>query len=113
MYGNRYFKVSKATTVWILSGWKSTNCYYGRSEFFSATYTEVTAKRGDEIHKLCGGTFLVRKTGEVSEARFYKPIEKSPFEKTYGGYVEPKLPETLSEIDEKKARKVDNYRGEK
>lgn len=113
MVGNRYYRVKAATPVWIKTGWKGSNCYYGSSQIFQATYAEATAKRGDQIHKLVGGTFLVRKDGTVAECQLSKPIEKSPFEKNYGGTWAPELPATLVEIAQTAASRPASYRGAK
>jgi len=78
---NTYHKVTKDHTVSAHGDRESTNHHYGSSEIFRRKQKPVTAKKGDEIHDLVGGRFLVRKGGkEVHELHTHKG-EKSPFER--------------------------------
>lgn len=75
MYGNRYYRITKPTFVWVKTGSVPGNHYYGASRIYDVTGAELTTRVGEEFHYLVGGLFLVRSDGIV-----YEVLRKSPAE---------------------------------
>jgi hypothetical protein len=65
--------------------------YYGASQILRAKRVPMWANKGDQIHSLVGGSFLIRNTGneavdhwEVAGEITSSDPEKGVFEKSYG-----------------------------
>lgn len=86
-YDNNYYKVVKPIDAHQHDGWEQTNAYYGSSRISKAKFKPVKLNKGDEIHSLVGGTFVVKK-GEGHQARLEKPEDKHPFERSNGNQRE-------------------------
>lgn len=100
-----YYEVLKERVVWIKVGMKATNSYYGNARVSVPNYRKTAMGITDEIHSLAAGNWLVFENGENYQVVFDEPIEKSPFEKSYGSYSYPTLPDdVVREIDESQAR---------
>jgi hypothetical protein len=85
-YDNNYYKVLKPIMAYQHDGWEETNSYYGSSRISKAKYKSVKLNKGDELHSLVGGLFLVKK-----DQGYFGVIEKSkkdPFERSYGNETE-------------------------
>jgi hypothetical protein len=73
MYGNRYYRVTQPTQLWVKTGSVPGNHYYGASRIYDTTGVELTACVGEELHDLVGGLFIIREDGVV-----YEVLHKSP-----------------------------------
>lgn len=87
MSGNRYYRVDRAASVNIVVGSKPSNRWYGAAQVLDPVIRTVKAKRGDEVHALVGGTFLVTKAGPIHEMHGYVTSSR------YGGTSERVLQE--------------------
>lgn len=81
-WGNRYFEFDEPVRWFKAVGLSESNTWIGSSRVFDTVYEPTTVNPGDVVHALVGGTFLVRKDGQVETGRFNLP--KSILEKTYG-----------------------------
>ncbi len=88
-HGNHYFKVKKPVKVWTKTGTEPSNEWYGASQIHRATWDSLNLEKGDEIHYLHGGTFVVQNAGTVHEVKLSNPPRKGAFEKNYGVYHDP------------------------
>jgi hypothetical protein len=109
---NRYFRVRRQFPLEAKVGARPSNVWIGASQVLQTTYATVTAKRGEEVHQLVGGTFLVRRSGEVLEVQTRR---REAFEvMLHPAPAMPGLPlESLLEIPVSKATPVRAYRGAK
>jgi hypothetical protein len=113
---NLFFKVEQPVLVLKLRGYCETNTHIGRSMALTTVKEAVNAVKGDEIHALVGGTFLVRKDGSVSEVALVKA--KHVFEKSYGGHVTDRqrleaIAKNGSIVETETPKSVSAYRPEK
>jgi hypothetical protein len=78
---NAYFRVVESFDCYVRVGLSDSNTYAGRSMVCGNVYRKVTLKRGDEIHDLFGGVFVVREGArEALIGRMLLP-SKHPFER--------------------------------
>lgn len=78
---NRYYTVVSPIRVFVHAGHSASNSYVGSSRVITTVMKAQNARKGDEIHALVGGTFLVRKgTAYEIDLKPAKPV----FEKSYG-----------------------------
>lgn len=82
---NAFYRVEEPLLVLKHRGSCTTNEYVGASMLLRLVKEAVLAKRGDEIHALVGGCFLVTKEGHVSE--FSLRTRGGAFERSYGGFT--------------------------
>jgi hypothetical protein len=75
MFGNRYYKITKPTQIWVKTGSVPGNSYYGASRIYDVTGVELTTRVGEEFHDLVGGLFIVREDGIVYEVLHKKPAD--------------------------------------
>jgi len=75
---NKYYKVQKDHEVEAHGGSVATNSSYGSSRIYKQKRDKITAKKGDEIHDLVGGRFLVKKGKTTHE--LHNKMHKDPFE---------------------------------
>lgn len=69
-FGNAYYTVKKAVTVWVYTGeTRQSNCWYGSSNVLSQKLQRVDLKRGDQIHATCGGTLWAVPAGTETARR--------------------------------------------
>lgn len=71
---NSYWKVTKAGELPIKTGIAATNRWYGASQIYENTTEALRVVRGDEVHALHGGTFLVRAGKTLGEVYFADPF---------------------------------------
>lgn len=90
---NEFYVVDAPLKVWIHDAYEPTNNYVGASRIHRMKYKQHELDDGDEVHMLVGGCFFVcieHGGHKVYEGVFTKPDpHKSPFEKTYGDYIDP------------------------
>ena len=68
---NRYFTVTAAAKLPCVASWQPSGIYYGAAPVLEAVLQDVRVDRGDQVHVLFGGTFLVPRTGaSPREVRF-------------------------------------------
>ena len=97
--GNVYYDVKSQFKVIALAGHTGSNCYIGRSRILQAQYEDVTAKRGDQIHILVGGKFLVRADGTVRELVVRKTDATDVLLKNHSGiYVETSVIPNMTKV---------------
>jgi hypothetical protein len=78
---NAYFRVTAPFDCYVLVGLSDSNTYMGRSMICGNVYRKVTLRRGDQIHDLFGGVFVVRKGDPAAlPGRMLLPT-KHPFER--------------------------------
>ena len=78
---NAYFRVTEAFDCYVLVGLSDSNTHIGRSMVCGNVYRKITLKRGDEIHDLFGGVFVVQAgSREALPGRMLLPT-KHPFER--------------------------------
>jgi hypothetical protein len=98
-------------SVPVLTGHVPSNAYYGSAQIYRPTYAPLALQRGDEIHRLCGGAFVVTKAGAVHEIIDTYLADKGAFEKTYCYDANFKAPaRALTSIPKAQARAVASYR---
>lgn len=74
MYGNSYYKLTEAKVVWVKTGSRPGNSYYGAAQIHDVLGQQVTLNPGDELHLLIGGLFAVTANG------VFEVLHKSPSE---------------------------------
>lgn len=87
---NSYFQVVEPFLVFKNRGTCTTNSWMGASQALQMVKEAILVEKGDEIHALVGGCFLVRpgpvgSPDEISE--FVMKRARPLFEKSYGGFV--------------------------
>jgi hypothetical protein len=101
--GPRYYSVTRGFTLWKwLDETYSSNHWYGSSQIFHRKNEEMKTKRGDQLHCLPGGNFLVRMDGTVLPVCLTKPYSEDKTQHTKGCVIKI--------VDLKKVRKVLAYR---
>lgn len=60
---NSYHRVTSPKRVWIKTGIKPGNHYFGASQIYDVIGQEVTLSPGDELHNLFGGLFAITNLG--------------------------------------------------
>jgi hypothetical protein len=109
MTNNRFFKVTKKFDIFLRVGYSESNTWIGASRMLGSVYRKVSLRRGDEVQDLIGGLFVIRKSGEIFEAKM-SIDERHPFEKRYGAAPEQALPtDKLIEISREQATKPATY----
>lgn len=112
MYGNEYYRVSAPKKVWIRTGHKPGNHYYGAAQIYDVIGQEITLSPGDELHNLVGGLFVITNQG------VFEVLHKSPSEinmhfcKDYtpkSWYVEKILSTGCYKVDKSTARIPTTY----
>jgi hypothetical protein len=66
---NSYWLVREGFDLYVQVGMRETNRWYGASRISEPVYQPRRARRGDELHHLHGGTYLVSAGGFVAMAR--------------------------------------------
>lgn len=111
---NRFYVVNQEIKVYVNDKYTGTGHHVGgggrgSSEIQRMTYKEITLNDDDEIHRLVGGIFFISfENGghKVFEGVLVKPdANRSPFEKSYGTYVNPNDEELKKLV---KAGKIDS-----
>jgi hypothetical protein len=105
-WGNHYYEVTEPFEVMLKVGTCPSNHYYGSSQICGHVWVRVVAIPGYQVHALCGGTFLVDDKGGDGLYATTELLDKSPFEKNYGGRSYPTWP-----LD--KLRKIEKPAGER
>jgi hypothetical protein len=82
---NAFYRVEEPLLVLKHRGSCTSNDHNGASMIMRLVKEAVLAKRGDEIHALIGGCFLVTKAGVVSE--FSLRTRGGVFERAHGGFT--------------------------
>jgi len=107
---NSYYEVIVPFVAYVTKSFEPSNSYYGSSQLYAPTRVEYPLKKGDQIHNLHGGIFVVR-NGETVGYSVSPSNEKlkHPFEKS-GEQDIPMWPlDKLSQIEQAKAFKA-NYK---
>lgn len=116
---NRYFRVRSQFPLEAKVGTRPANVWIGAARALETTYSTVIARRGDEVHELVGGTFLVRKLGtllgetvEATQVLEVHTRRRSASElMLHPAPAMPSLPfEKLTEIPVSKATPIRSYR---
>jgi hypothetical protein len=71
---NSYHRVSAPKRVWIRTGHKPSNSYFGAAQIYDVIGQEITLSPGDELHNLFGGLFAITNQGTF-EVLLRKPSE--------------------------------------
>jgi len=112
-YGNTYWEVLMPFFVYVQTGRKPSNAYYGASQIYQGVYEKIELEEGDQIHALVGGTFVVKKNGRVYTGAYLNEPEFRPFEHGNHDYDnwEDYIGDNLQQItDESKINKPKTYR---
>jgi hypothetical protein len=82
MRHNHYFEFDKPVRWFRAVGSSPSNTWFGASRMIDTVHEPSRIERGETLHVLVGGTFLVRADGSVESGRLR--LRKPAFEKEYG-----------------------------
>jgi len=105
--GNKYYKVHTDHAVEAHGGSEATNASYGSSRIYRQKRDMVTAKKGDEIHDLVGGRFLVsngKATHELHDSPKSDPFERSNGKISVSKEHTKEIPHSGKKVDYNTAR---------
>jgi len=107
---NHYYQVVTPFAVEVLVGYRRSNVSIGTSNVLASIHETITLRRGDELHCLAGGDFLVR-AGEAFE--FHTRRHEASDVLMHPAQPDPPLPvAVLREIPATAAHKPAKYRHE-